>query len=82
MGLGWDRDDFVLKDPNDNEDKTRASNPEEEKLIETKEDQAEGPNADIEAEELHLKQSKHYRRFYPMELEKVTDVLPMPTPFQ
>jgi len=25
---------------------------------------------------------KHYRRFYPDELENVTDVLPVPSPFQ
>lgn len=25
---------------------------------------------------------KHYRRFYPMELEKCTEVMPIPTPFE
>jgi hypothetical protein len=81
MGLGWDRDEVILKDPNDNEDKTRASNPDEEKLIDTTDLKIDEADKDVEAQENHFKRSKHYRKFYPMELEKVTEVLPMPTPF-
>jgi hypothetical protein len=81
MGLGWDRDEVILKDPNDNEDKTRATNPEEQTLIETEEKKTGDPDTDVEASELHLERRKHYRKFYNMELEKVTEVLPVPSPF-
>lgn len=28
-----------------------------------------------------MKKTKHYRRYYPKELELVTEVMPIPTPF-
>ena len=33
-------------------------------------------------DETHESQTRHYRRFYPHELETVTEIMPVPTPFE
>ena len=33
-------------------------------------------------DETHEAKTKHYRRFYPKELEKVEEVMPVPSPFE
>lgn len=83
---GWDRDDIILKNPDPNAalpDEVNAE-PEKENLLQKDGDKEDGEKEDVcESAEsgIEILRVKHYRRFYNDELENVTDVLPIPSPF-
>lgn len=85
IGLGWDRDDVVMKNPNAPDPSKSRAGSVNGSIVET---EASVPLLDDDDKKdenedgcLNTRKAKHYRRFYADELEKVKEVLPIETPF-